>query len=225
MCLFSCQTSQLQPHHNGQHASIQHQCNRPPHNGLRSNYSLFIGGLRHKSIISQEAINFITNCVWAISPDIYTPTKLMPALRWLASTTSRWLCNGVSHHWRDYQKLQMSDACSHHGWNVANSDRKRFWWYGARRSQNGAKRHKFNLCHDSQRKTHAFRQTKWWLMHASLLTFDHKKQTPTISESQWVETLSIIWVNFPPTPQTSPYWNWCGIASSAQKAQSTCAWI
>jgi hypothetical protein len=35
-------------------------------------------GLRNGNIISQEAINFFTKCVWANSPDIYTPTKLCP---------------------------------------------------------------------------------------------------------------------------------------------------
>ncbi len=34
------------------------------------------GGLRIGNIISQEAIDFLTKCVWAYSPDIYTPTKL-----------------------------------------------------------------------------------------------------------------------------------------------------
>jgi hypothetical protein len=36
------------------------------------------GGLQHNDIISQEAINFLTNYVWVISLDIYMPTKLMP---------------------------------------------------------------------------------------------------------------------------------------------------
>jgi hypothetical protein len=36
------------------------------------------GRLRHNNIISQEAINFLTGCVWANSVDIYMPTKLMP---------------------------------------------------------------------------------------------------------------------------------------------------
>jgi hypothetical protein len=36
------------------------------------------GGLQHNKIISQEATNFLINCVWANSPDIYFPTKLMP---------------------------------------------------------------------------------------------------------------------------------------------------
>jgi hypothetical protein len=27
-------------------------------------------------LVSQEAINFLTNCVWAKVPDIYTPNKL-----------------------------------------------------------------------------------------------------------------------------------------------------
>ena len=36
------------------------------------------GGIRSRNIISQEAINFLTKCVWAKSPDLYTPTKLWP---------------------------------------------------------------------------------------------------------------------------------------------------
>jgi hypothetical protein len=36
------------------------------------------GGLQHNNIISREAINFLTNCIWANLPDIYMPTKLMP---------------------------------------------------------------------------------------------------------------------------------------------------
>jgi hypothetical protein len=35
-------------------------------------------GIRHNNIISQEAINFLTDCIWANLLDIYTPTKLMP---------------------------------------------------------------------------------------------------------------------------------------------------
>ncbi len=33
-------------------------------------------GLKHSNLVSQEAINFLTNCVWAKVPDIYTPNKL-----------------------------------------------------------------------------------------------------------------------------------------------------
>jgi hypothetical protein len=36
------------------------------------------GGLRNRNIISQEAINFLTKCAWANSPDMYTLTKLSP---------------------------------------------------------------------------------------------------------------------------------------------------
>jgi hypothetical protein len=36
------------------------------------------GGLRNGNIISQEAINFLTECVWANSSDRYIPTKLHP---------------------------------------------------------------------------------------------------------------------------------------------------
>jgi hypothetical protein len=37
------------------------------------------GGLRGRNLISQEAVNFITDCVWSQSPDIFTPKKLKPA--------------------------------------------------------------------------------------------------------------------------------------------------
>jgi hypothetical protein len=33
-------------------------------------------GLQQSNLLSQEAINFLTNCVWAKSPSIYTPDKL-----------------------------------------------------------------------------------------------------------------------------------------------------
>jgi hypothetical protein len=35
-------------------------------------------GLQRHNMISQEAINFLTECVWANSPDIFTPSKLHP---------------------------------------------------------------------------------------------------------------------------------------------------
>jgi hypothetical protein len=37
------------------------------------------GGLRSRNLISQEAINVLTDCVWSKSPDIFTPKKLKPA--------------------------------------------------------------------------------------------------------------------------------------------------
>jgi hypothetical protein len=36
------------------------------------------GGLQQSNLVSQEAINFLTNCIWAKAPDIYTPNKLKP---------------------------------------------------------------------------------------------------------------------------------------------------
>jgi hypothetical protein len=36
------------------------------------------GGLQNQNIISQEAINFLTKCIWAKSPDLYPPNKLKP---------------------------------------------------------------------------------------------------------------------------------------------------
>jgi hypothetical protein len=37
------------------------------------------GGIQNSNVISQEAINFLTECIWAKSPNIFTPNKLMPA--------------------------------------------------------------------------------------------------------------------------------------------------
>ena len=34
------------------------------------------GGLQNNNIISKEAINFLTECIWNNAPDICTPTKL-----------------------------------------------------------------------------------------------------------------------------------------------------
>jgi hypothetical protein len=45
----------------------------------RVRFQTIPGGLRNSDNISQEAINFLTTCVWAQSPDIFTPKKLMPA--------------------------------------------------------------------------------------------------------------------------------------------------
>ena len=33
------------------------------------------GGVQSRNIISQEAVNFLTECVWEKSPDLYTPTN------------------------------------------------------------------------------------------------------------------------------------------------------
>ncbi len=37
------------------------------------------GGVRNLNVICQEAINFLTECIWAKSLNIFTPKKLMPA--------------------------------------------------------------------------------------------------------------------------------------------------
>jgi hypothetical protein len=36
------------------------------------------GGVHTRNFISQEAITFLTECVWEKSPDLYTPAKLCP---------------------------------------------------------------------------------------------------------------------------------------------------
>jgi hypothetical protein len=36
------------------------------------------GGVRNRNFISQEAINSLTECVWANSPDVFTLAKLKP---------------------------------------------------------------------------------------------------------------------------------------------------
>ena len=41
-------------------------------------FSAIPGGLRSRNLISQEAINFFTDCVWSKSPAVFTPDKLKP---------------------------------------------------------------------------------------------------------------------------------------------------
>jgi len=41
-------------------------------------FSAIPGGLRSRNLISQEAIKFLTDCVWSKSPDAFTPDKLKP---------------------------------------------------------------------------------------------------------------------------------------------------
>jgi len=36
------------------------------------------GGLHSQNLISQEAINFLTDCVWSKFPAVFTPDKLKP---------------------------------------------------------------------------------------------------------------------------------------------------
>jgi hypothetical protein len=35
--------------------------------------------MQNSNVISQEGINFLNKCIWAKSPNIFTPKKLMPA--------------------------------------------------------------------------------------------------------------------------------------------------
>jgi hypothetical protein len=78
MCPFPCQISQLQPHLN----SLTPLYSAPLHTATTQRPKVQLlpvdGRLQHNNIISQEAINFLTNCIWENLPDIYTPTKLMP---------------------------------------------------------------------------------------------------------------------------------------------------
>jgi hypothetical protein len=41
-------------------------------------FAAISGGLRTRNLISQEAINFITDFVWSNSPNIFTPNKFKP---------------------------------------------------------------------------------------------------------------------------------------------------
>jgi hypothetical protein len=51
----------------------------PPSCIPRVRFRPVLGGLCSCPIISQEAINFLTECVWAQSSNIFTPDKLRPA--------------------------------------------------------------------------------------------------------------------------------------------------
>ncbi len=34
------------------------------------------GGIQNRNFISQEVVNFLTKCIWANSPNVFTPSKL-----------------------------------------------------------------------------------------------------------------------------------------------------
>jgi hypothetical protein len=44
----------------------------------RKHFRPIEGGVKNRNLISQEAINSLTECVWANSPDVFTPEKLKP---------------------------------------------------------------------------------------------------------------------------------------------------
>jgi hypothetical protein len=55
--------------------SLRHQTPVTPINIPRVRFENIPGGIRHAPMISQEAINFLTKCVWSKSPDIFKPSK------------------------------------------------------------------------------------------------------------------------------------------------------
>jgi hypothetical protein len=45
----------------------------------RTRFQPIPGGICNSNVISQEAKNFLTKCIWEKSPEIFTPKKLMSA--------------------------------------------------------------------------------------------------------------------------------------------------
>ncbi len=113
-------------------------------------------------MISQQAINFLTDDVWNNSPQIYTPENLRPkedatatnlehlAMPMVHPTTGsrkpatkgrrnryqfRTLgdAHGSSYNGRNNIELQKIDEQPCHDGNMANSIWKRFWRHGTRR--------------------------------------------------------------------------------------------
>jgi hypothetical protein len=56
--------------------SLRHQTPVTPINIPHICFQNIPGGIQHAPMISQEAINFLTKCVWSESQDIFTPSKL-----------------------------------------------------------------------------------------------------------------------------------------------------
>jgi hypothetical protein len=50
----------------------------PPTRIPRVHFQHIQGGIQHDPLISQEAINFLTECVWAKSPNIFTLATFLP---------------------------------------------------------------------------------------------------------------------------------------------------
>jgi hypothetical protein len=56
--------------------SLRHQTPVTPINNPHLRFQNIPSGIRHASMISQKAINFLTKCVQSKSQDVFTPSKL-----------------------------------------------------------------------------------------------------------------------------------------------------
>ncbi len=107
----------------------------------KGQFLLVKDGFQHNNIISQEAINFLTNRLGKLTGHLHSNQAHANSGANLPQPWAGNYANGASHHMCNYQQLQTADAWPHHGWNMENKFWERFCWYGTRRSQNGAKRH------------------------------------------------------------------------------------
>jgi hypothetical protein len=110
------------------------------------------GGLQRHNMISQEAINFLSECVWANSPDIFKPSKLHPtaaptcldlkqvAMPMVHPTTGDTISS--------YKKL-MHDVATTETWQTAFG--KDFGGMVQGNNKTGQKREEFNIRYDSLR--------------------------------------------------------------------------
>ncbi len=72
------------------------------------------GGIQNKKTITQEAVNFLTKCVWANSPNVFTPNKLKSK-----SARPAWILHRS--HWRAISsyKCLMHDPTTSEVWQTA----------------------------------------------------------------------------------------------------------
>ncbi len=103
-------------------------------------------------MISQEAIHFLTECIWADSPDIYTPSKLCPTLApscFNMKQVAMPMVHPTTGETISSYKRLMHDPATAKTWQTTEG----LWKHGTRGQQNRSKGDQFNICYESRRDT------------------------------------------------------------------------
>ncbi len=179
------------------------------------------GGLRDRHFISQEAINFLTECVWENSPDICTPTKLKTksapscfnfaqvAMLMVHPMTGKSISSCLMHN------PAMLEVC---GRQCLVKILVALLKVRIKRDKKALNQFLSWLT----MKSNVSPKIKLSRMLASSLISVHKKQAHTVFESRWGGISLTTPENCLPVQQTLPHPNWCGIVSSALRVPSTC---
>jgi hypothetical protein len=181
--------------------------------------------IQQSNMISQEAIDFLTECVRLNSPDILSPTKLCskvkPSCLDLAQVASPMVHPTTGETISSYKKL-MHDPATSRVWQAAFG--KDFGGMAQGNEKTGQKGTNtiFSMTHNEIKRIPSDRTVTYARV---VVDFFPQKADP----HQIQITAGGNLINYPGKlqckPPISPYQNLCGIAYKAQKAPSTCVWI